>query len=191
MEHRQFTFRGLLFVCVDNLAGTAPQPHPVWGTPDPDVAKYIRLLQYLCGEELMRLRVWTDPLRHADSSRAAPVVRSSRLRKLFGSCCTTPSTPQEPCTGRRKVAREGLMCSRVPVAWPYHRTLVSKARIGFCNCWLALGVHKNTLDGGFLTAPQLSTLPSTVQVTRIRTVLKRCWQCLTTVPCLLSAVAWV
>jgi hypothetical protein len=95
-------------VCVDYHAGTPSRPHPVWGTPDPDVAKYIRLLQYLCGEELMRLRVWTDPLRHADSSRAAPVVRSSRLTRLCSSCCNTPSTPQETCTGPSKVAREGL-----------------------------------------------------------------------------------
>jgi hypothetical protein len=94
-------------------AAATARPHPVWGTPAPDVAKYIRLLQYLCGEELMRLHVWTDPLRHADSSRQLPVVRSSGLSKFCGSCSCWPTagTRQEqqtaalPCS---KVARAGL-----------------------------------------------------------------------------------
>lgn len=58
----------------------------MWGTSTPDVAKYIRLLQYVCGEELMRLRVWTDPLKHADPSRTVPVVRRSVLSRLCGIC---------------------------------------------------------------------------------------------------------
>jgi hypothetical protein len=86
----------------------AARPHPVWGTPAPDIAKYIRLLQYLCGEELMRLRVWTDPLRHADSSRQLPVVRSSGLCRFCGSCSCWPAagTRQEQQTA-------ALPCSKV------------------------------------------------------------------------------
>ena len=73
----------------------------MWGTPDPDVAKYIRLLQYLCGEELMRLRVWTDPLKHADPSRAVPVVRNSMLSRLCGICGRpTPDGCQQEYTHR-------------------------------------------------------------------------------------------
>lgn len=80
------------------LASAAPaagQPHPVWGSSTPDVAKYIRLLQYLCGEELMRLRVWTDPLKHADSSRTVPVVRRTVLSRLCGLCGPATEAPQE------------------------------------------------------------------------------------------------
>jgi len=67
------------------LAG-ADRPHPIWGVKAPNVAGYIRLLQYLCGEELMRLRVWTEPLKHADSSRSLPVVRGTGWGRLCSSC---------------------------------------------------------------------------------------------------------
>lgn len=76
-------------------SGSAPQrPHPVWGVPSPNVAGYIRLLQFLCGEELMRLRVWTEPLQYADSSRSLPVVRVAHVDKDTSSslgqvCCRT------------------------------------------------------------------------------------------------------
>lgn len=81
------------------------QPHPVWGSSTPDVAKYIRLLQYLCGEELMRLRVWTDPLKHADSSRTVPVVRRTVLSRLCGLCGPATEAPQDVHDLGSKVAR--------------------------------------------------------------------------------------
>lgn len=62
------------------------RPHPIWGLKAPNVAGYIRLLQYLCEEELMRLRVWTEPLKHADSSRQGPLVRSTGWVRLCSSC---------------------------------------------------------------------------------------------------------
>jgi hypothetical protein len=84
------------------------RPHPVWGTPAPEVARYIRLLQYLCGEELNRLRVWTDPLKHADSARQLPVVRSTSWlsRSCGGSSCWPASEPgkEQQAAPRSKVA---------------------------------------------------------------------------------------
>lgn len=55
-------------------AEAAAQPHPVWGVPSPAVAGYIKLLRFLCGEELMRLRVWVEPLRHAEAPRPTQLV---------------------------------------------------------------------------------------------------------------------
>lgn len=56
-------------------AAAGPQLHPVWGVQHPNVAGYIHLLLCLCNEELMRLRVWTDPLKHSEATKSA-VVRS-------------------------------------------------------------------------------------------------------------------
>lgn len=55
-------------------APTAAIPHPVWSDHSPDVSGYVELLQFLCGEELARLRVWVEPLRYADASRVAVAV---------------------------------------------------------------------------------------------------------------------
>eukprot|EP00878_Enallax_costatus_P012821 GHUV01013388.1.p1 GENE.GHUV01013388.1~~GHUV01013388.1.p1 ORF type:complete len:2087 (+),score=705.77 GHUV01013388.1:215-6475(+) len=52
----------------------AALPHPVWGDTNPDVSRYVELLQFLCGEELSRLRVWTEPLKYADASRVTVAV---------------------------------------------------------------------------------------------------------------------
>ncbi len=57
-----------------NTAGGDAAPHPVWGVTSPAVRQYVRLLTFLCGEELARLRVWTEPLRYADASKAGHQV---------------------------------------------------------------------------------------------------------------------
>lgn len=99
----------LLALCVLSagvLTAAEARPHPVWGTAAPEVARYIRLLQYLCGEELNRLHVWTDPLKHADSARQLPVVRSSWLSRSCGSCWPASGPGQE---------QQAASCSKV--AW--------------------------------------------------------------------------
>lgn len=95
----------LLVVSAGVLTAAAEaRPHPVWGTAAPEVARYIRLLQYLCGEELNRLHVWTDPLKHADSARQLPVVRSSWLNRSCGSCWPASGPGQE---------QQAASCSKV------------------------------------------------------------------------------
>jgi hypothetical protein len=43
----------------------------VWGFATPDVAGYVQLLQFLCGEELKRLVTWVDPV--STTGHPAPV----------------------------------------------------------------------------------------------------------------------
>jgi len=42
--------------------------HPVWGSPDPAVSGYVRLLRFMLEAELSRLNTWVDPRRNADAS---------------------------------------------------------------------------------------------------------------------------
>jgi hypothetical protein len=63
--------------------------HPVWGVQQPAVGGYIQLLNFLCAEELARLRVWYQPLSHADALRATVTVRISLMNisaNLEDSC---------------------------------------------------------------------------------------------------------
>lgn len=60
----------------------------------------------------MRLRVWTDPLKHADSYRQLPVVRSSGLsrNRFCGSCSCWRAAET-----RQEQQAAALPCSKV--AW--------------------------------------------------------------------------
>jgi hypothetical protein len=55
-------------------------PHPVWRVASPSLGGFIRLLKFLCQEELTRLRVWVEPLKHADAARTTPVVSAVQGR---------------------------------------------------------------------------------------------------------------
>lgn len=112
----------VLFPCAGggSAAAAAPAvPHPVWGVAEPAVSGYIQLLQLLCGEELARLRVWTEPLKHGDAAKTTTAVRPvlSTNALLEGlqqgpqqSCCYMLSPcsmhvlPAYPVTGATKWA---------------------------------------------------------------------------------------
>jgi hypothetical protein len=77
------------------------QPHPVWGVAAPAVGSYVALLRLLCSEELARLRVWVEPMKYAEASKAAAAV-SVRYQAGFLIVLETFSegTCPGPCSGR-------------------------------------------------------------------------------------------
>jgi hypothetical protein len=55
---------------------TAGGLHPTWGTVEPAVDGYCRLLCFLVDEEVKRLKVWTDPISGANGYATTPSVSS-------------------------------------------------------------------------------------------------------------------
>ncbi len=53
------------------------QVHPVWRVAKPNTPGYVKLLRFLCREEVARLRVWEDPLKYADAT--ASIAQVSNL----------------------------------------------------------------------------------------------------------------
>eukprot|EP00879_Flechtneria_rotunda_P007045 GHRR01007395.1.p1 GENE.GHRR01007395.1~~GHRR01007395.1.p1 ORF type:complete len:1449 (+),score=535.85 GHRR01007395.1:542-4348(+) len=68
------TYNALIAAGNQSEAATAAARHPVWGIAYPNVPGYIALLDFLCKEEVLRLRVWTEPLKYADAYRTTPSV---------------------------------------------------------------------------------------------------------------------
>jgi len=138
--------------------------HPVWGVQAPAVGGYVQLLTFLCAEELARLRVWYQPLVHADALQATVMVRMPVIsipQNLKSSLI------MDFAWALQEHAATSLWSTHCAVLWPflcYSSSIWTYDDAGFGSPPVAICMLRNRCLGHQMTASFVTSLSIHVAV---------------------------